>query len=155
MEKVSHKVHQVWKGPFQVKTSIDDLIYGVEDIVSNEIMETHASKMRYYADSKLNIREDYRLQRMYDGRSWIVDQLLAERFHCGVHEVKIRWKGFTSTEDTWEPVSTISVDCPQLWTDFVSNKKVQSKSKRKQAVDPDDDWKASDNLRKKRKNGRR
>jgi hypothetical protein len=153
VEKTSHKMHMTWKGPYQVIESIDNWIYKVKDIVNSDELETHASKMQYYSDDKLEITEKYKLQKEYVGRAWIVHQILRERFSNGIHEVLIRWRGFTSLEDTWEPVSTISVDVPQLWKDFVQNKEVAKQEKKaKRKVN---EWRAVENLERKRRNRRR
>jgi len=72
----------------------------------------HASLVRHYKEGSSIQAAPIPL--VIDGElEWEVDSLVAHRPISGRYEYLVRWKGFTSDEDTWEPEAHLR-NCPDI-----------------------------------------
>ena len=72
--------------------------------------------MRFYSDAAFEVTEDVKNQAQYDG----VLNFTLEKFvdwretDTGTLEIRVRWLGFESNEDTWEPLVKLHEDVPEV-----------------------------------------
>ena len=58
-----------------------------------------------------------------------IQEILDDRIHKGKQQYKIRWNGYTSTGDTWEPIDYLTnVDVQRLISTFEESKKALTSS---------------------------
>jgi hypothetical protein len=71
-------------------------------------------------DASLSITEELKNHLQYqDSSLFVVEQLLGVRVVHGQIQVLIKWMGFDEAENTWEAVTTILEDAPDLLRDFL------------------------------------
>ncbi len=56
-ESARSKLQDIWKGPAQIVRVISGYVYEVEDLITKRVMEAHVSRLKFYADDKLNVCE--------------------------------------------------------------------------------------------------
>ena len=66
--------------------------------------------MKLYADADLMVTEEVRNQAGYDDVTHIEDLIDWRESDDGDLELRVRWLGFTASEDTWEPVAMLHED---------------------------------------------
>ena len=52
-----HKLQVIWKGPFQVTAFNSAWVYKVRDLISAKDMFFHSNRLKFYADSSLNVTQ--------------------------------------------------------------------------------------------------
>jgi hypothetical protein len=72
----------------------------------------HASRLKFYADSSLDVTGELLEHVAHNSEGHIVDRILSARYNPSrkQHELEIRWRGLADAEDSWEPASTIYAD---------------------------------------------
>lgn len=68
-----------------------------------------------------------------DNGEYIVESILEKRIKFGKVEYFLKWKGFSDSENTWEPVENL--DCPELIEAFEVQLAENSSPKRKSELD--------------------
>ena len=48
------------------------------------------------------------------GEEFVVEKILAKRIRRGKTEYKVRWKGYSALDDSWEPEQTLKQDIPDI-----------------------------------------
>ena len=76
---------------------MNDWVYTLEDVVSGKHRTVHVQRIKLYADADFMVTKDVRNQAAYENDD-------------GDLELRVRWLGFTASEDTWEPVATLHKD---------------------------------------------
>ena len=66
--------------------------------------------MKLYADADFMVTEDVRNQVAYDDVTHIEDIIDWRENDDGDLKLRVRWLGFTTSEDTWEPVARLHED---------------------------------------------
>jgi transposase InsO family protein len=110
-----------WQGPYQVVDTLSPNIYVIQDLQRGPRREVHGSKLKKYADANWEVTEEVRRQAAHDSQSFLVEKLKAWRTNpdTGVLELKVGWKGFSTAEDTWEPVEALREDIPAMVSVFL------------------------------------
>ena len=85
------KLVSTWIDPWRIVTADKVHVYGVQNIVSDEVRDVHVVRLRLYADKDLKMAED--------GQSF---------------DVKVDWVRFDEGESLWEPLTTIWDGAPQF-----------------------------------------
>ena len=67
----------------------------------------HVQRMKLYADSSFQVTEDVRNQAAYDDVTHVEDLVDWRENDNGDLELRVRWLGFTTSKDTWEPVAAL------------------------------------------------
>ena len=111
-----NKLKLKWLGPYRVVDTVSAWVYILEDIVSSKRSTVHVQRMRFYSDAAFDVTEDVKNQAQYDG----VLNFTLEKFvdwretDTGTLEIRVRWLGFESNEDTWEPLVKLHEDVPEV-----------------------------------------
>jgi hypothetical protein len=110
----TNKLRTKWMGPFQITNTLNDHVYICKDLIRGQQTAVHAQRMKIYSDKSLDVTEDIKNSAAYDALSY-VDQLVDWRENDqGKLEVRVRWLGFQSDQDTWEPAATLIEDIPLI-----------------------------------------
>eukprot|EP00644_Phytophthora_capsici_P001888 jgi/Phyca11/108056/e_gw1.14.809.1 len=79
-------------------------------------MDVHPSRLKLYADDSLNVTEELLDHVASQGTLLAVEAIVGHRLNADMqaYEVKVKWLGLETVEDSWEPLKTMSEDVPQL-----------------------------------------
>ena len=104
------KLRVRWLGPLRVVSTVNEWVYVLEDVVSGKHRTVHVQRMKLYADADFLVTEDVRNQAAYDDVTHIEDIIDWRENDDGDLELRVRWLGFTASEDSWEPVARLHED---------------------------------------------
>jgi Chromo (CHRromatin Organisation MOdifier) domain len=96
----------------------------MEHLLSGKRKKVHTTRVKFYRDASLEVTEELISFLEYqDSILFVVEELIALRQVGETVLVQVKWLGFDDLESTWEPVSTIAADVPEIaeelceWTD--------------------------------------
>ena len=99
-----NKLESVWAGPFVIEKKINERVFEARNLLSDESLTAHMSRIVSYDDSLLNKNV---LQKMYRAelstQDFVVEKIKDHELSFLVH-----WFGFEDAEDTWEPASAVA-----------------------------------------------
>ena len=121
-----HKLSAVWRGPYRVIGTVSEYVYEMEHLVTNVVSQAHIQRMKYYADSELDmdipelmddIQHESTVFNAYD-----VESIQSHKYDTGSMQyvLHIKWGGFSEVENTWEPFLDLLEQVPQLVTRYVN-----------------------------------
>ena len=121
-----HKLSAVWRGPYRVIGTVSEYVYEMEHLVTNVVSQAHIQRMKYYADSELDmdipelmddIQHESTVFNVYD-----VESIQSHKYDTGSMQyvLHIKWVGFSEVENTWEPFLDLLEQVPQLVTRYVN-----------------------------------
>ncbi|POM74774.1 Hypothetical protein PHPALM_8212 [Phytophthora palmivora] len=115
------KLRVKWCGPAQVTAATSNWIVEIENLITGERREVHASRLKFYADSSLEVTEGLLRHVAHNREGHVVDSLLAARCNAQEkrHELKVHWRGLSEDEDSWEPAAVFLQDVPVAVKAFV------------------------------------
>ena len=116
-----NKLRVRWLGPSRVVDTVNSNVYVVEDLLTSKQTTVHAQRLRPFAEADFEVTEDVRNSVAYDSQFYVDDILDWRENDAGSIELRVRWLGFESNEDTWEPVERLHEDVPTLVTRFLRN----------------------------------
>ncbi|KAF4136160.1 hypothetical protein GN958_ATG14653 [Phytophthora infestans] len=98
------KLRVKWCGPAQVVGTVSNWVFEIQNLVTGQRKEAHASRLKFYADSSLNVNEDLLQHIAHNSEGHIVESLLKARYNKNekCHEIKVHWRGLDALEDLWE-----------------------------------------------------
>ncbi|KAE8888738.1 hypothetical protein PF005_g5317 [Phytophthora fragariae] len=70
------KLRVKWCGPAQVVDTVSNWIFVIQNLVTGQRREAHASRLKFYADNSLNVTEDLLLHIAHNSEGHVVDRLL-------------------------------------------------------------------------------
>ena len=109
-----NKLRVKWLGPYKVVDTINERVFVIQDICTQRRSSVHGQRLRYYADSALQLTEDLRMQAAYDDQHWVSDFIDWRISDEDELELRIRWQGFEANEDTWEDPVRLHDDVPAM-----------------------------------------
>ncbi|OWZ12192.1 LOW QUALITY PROTEIN: hypothetical protein PHMEG_00014683 [Phytophthora megakarya] len=111
----ANKLRIMWVGPYRVIASTD-YYFTVKHLVNGITMNVHPSHLKFYADDSLDVSEELLDHVASQGTLVAVKPIVEHRFNADMnaYEVKVKWLGLESIEDSWEALKTIGEDVPQL-----------------------------------------
>ncbi|OWY95775.1 hypothetical protein PHMEG_00034139 [Phytophthora megakarya] len=115
------KLRVKWCGPAQVVDTVSNWIFVIQNLVTGQKKEVHASRLKFYADDTLNVSEDLLLHIAHNSEGHVVDCLLEARYNRQEkrQEIKVHWRGLSEHEDSWEPADVLLQDVPTVVKAFV------------------------------------
>ncbi|GMF23386.1 unnamed protein product [Phytophthora fragariaefolia] len=115
------KLRVMWVGPYRVVGSAG-YYFTVKHLINGSTMDVHPSRLKMYADGSLNITEELIAHIASQGTLIAVDAIVGHRMNTYMHayEVKVKWLGLETIEDSWELLKTMSEDVPQLLLQYAT-----------------------------------
>ena len=119
----STKLDQLQLGPFTIKKKLDFDNYELSLPPRMKIHPVfHVSLLQPTANPETT--EDIEA----NDTEYDVERILDKRTRKGITEYKIRWKGYSDEDDTWEPTSHLN--CPEKIREFQQRKVAESSGRR-------------------------
>ena len=117
----SPKLKGQWKGPAQIVKVTSDWLYDVQHLLTAQVREVHASRLKFYADSTLAVTEDLKDHIAHNDQGYVVEDFKACRWNADAKcfEVQVKWRGLTEAEMTWESATNLLEDLPRVMKKFV------------------------------------
>lgn len=115
------KLKVKWCGPAQVTAATSNWVFEIQNMITGERKEAHASRLKFYADSTLEINEELLLHVAHNSEGHVVHSLLDARYSAKEkrHELRVHWRGLDTAEDSWEPADVLLQDVPAAVKAFV------------------------------------
>jgi len=101
------KLHTRWQGPFRVVASQGDK-YTLQNLVTMRSVERHVKELAPFHHNPFT--DDPTQEAIKDANEYVVDHIVAHRGdwdRLSTLEFKVRWQGYTVSDDTWEPWSNV------------------------------------------------
>jgi hypothetical protein len=110
------KLFLKWRGPFRITDTKEDYVFEVENIIDQSRRWVHGDRIRLYSDDKLEVTEEIKKQFAHDNESYQVEDFRDCRLNPGTAQLEllVEWKGFSTDENSWEPLKNLFEDVPEL-----------------------------------------
>ncbi|GMF45863.1 unnamed protein product [Phytophthora fragariaefolia] len=115
------KLRVKWCGPAQVTATVSNWIFEIENLITGQRREAHASRLKFYADASMDVSEHLLRHVAHNSEGHVVAELLNARYNPTLkqHEIELRWRGLSEAEDSLEPAITLLQDVPTVARAFV------------------------------------
>ena len=114
------KLAMTWTGPHEVVTTVNPFVYEVRPCVADQGKRkpqlVHVVRIRRFANAPLGTAADavaIEKAARHDFPDNIPQRLIAHSAAGGL-TLKVRWLGFDSAHDSWEPVANLAEDVPEM-----------------------------------------
>jgi len=116
-----NKLTVMWVGPYQVMSATRHNAFEVQHVVTGKTVKVHASRLKYYDDASLQMREDLIDHVASQGQMLDVEAMTDHHWHPtkNDYEIKVQWCGYEPIEDSWEPFRNLMGDVPTLLSKYV------------------------------------
>ncbi|OWY95221.1 LOW QUALITY PROTEIN: hypothetical protein PHMEG_00034835 [Phytophthora megakarya] len=96
--------------------------FKVRYLVTGEETDVHASRLKFYADSSLQITEEIREHVAAQGQILAVEELLDYTWNAQKkdYDILVSWKGLEAIEDSIEAAKSLAKDIPVLLNQFAA-----------------------------------
>ena len=124
------KTYARWSGPYVIIETLGNHVFQLKDLVTKKEFPCHAARLRFYADSSLNVTEELIAYIVSAQQGFEIQRILD--YYLGEDDqyyFSVRWFGFEADADTWEPLSVLLVDAPTILKKFVKTRKVSPKDR--------------------------
>ena len=104
---VTPKLMATWTGPWRVVGAHHPHVFEIQNIVSGRVHTAHVARLRFYADSQLNVTADVKnvFQHAFNqGQFQIAGVVRVAKADDRSLIVLVDWVGFEVDERTWEPL---------------------------------------------------
>ncbi|EGZ18087.1 hypothetical protein PHYSODRAFT_331951 [Phytophthora sojae] len=117
--KHQDKLLVTWIGPYQI-TRADSHSFTVRHLVTGEGTDVHSSRLKFYADSSLQISEEIREHVAAQGQILAINELLDYTWNSVKkgYDVLVSWKGLEPIEDSNETAKSLAKGVPALLRQF-------------------------------------
>jgi transposase InsO family protein len=119
-----NKLTAIWRGPYRVLRAFNNYVYEVEHLVTDEVFDVHVSRLRFYADSYLDLpvalMDELQAETSLN-YEYTISQVLEHEYdqYDEEYKLKIQWDGFSELETTWEPLVQLFADQPKLIQQYI------------------------------------
>ncbi|KAH9118412.1 hypothetical protein LEN26_012113, partial [Aphanomyces euteiches] len=129
------KLQVQWLGPRRIVEALSDWVFVVEDLRDKQQTTHHASRLKIFAPSSLNVTQDLLDHIAYVEGGHIVETLLDCKFDRDSKRwtVLVKWLGLDIIENSWEPLDVMIEDVPKLVHRFIETNSVSNGNVRKMA----------------------
>lgn len=113
-EKLVNKLLVTWVGPYRVVEANEYNAFTVEHLVTKDRKCVHASRLKFYWDSSLNMSQEMVEHVSRQGELMGIAGLLDHRWNTAFKEWEIlcHWTGLEPIEDSWERLSRLFSEIP-------------------------------------------
>ena len=111
------KLMSTCTGPWRVANNDKEHAYAVLHLIMGELRDVHVAGMRFYADDQLEITGELKVfQQLENQGEHHIRSISAIKRAASGDEfvVKVAWEGLEEPESTWEPVSRVFHDAPDV-----------------------------------------
>ena len=110
-----------WTGPYRVVRAVSDHLFEVQELCPPyEVVERHASRLKFYSEASRGVTQLMEEQARYTKSVFLVDKLVDIRTrNTNQYEILVFWRGLEDDEATWEPLQNLHEDVPVLLSDFL------------------------------------
>ena len=118
-----------WSGPRRIRRVLTQKLFEVEDLRNGSVETIHATRIRFYHDSSLNVSEELIAHIAHNEQGYEVEDIKEIRYSRKEKnfEVRVHWKGFESPQDdTWEELKKMREDVPDIVSRFLQKRKGSS-----------------------------
>jgi hypothetical protein len=125
-----------WVRPYRVTHVLSGFIYVLEDLLTGKCQEVHARRIRFFRNSDFCVTQTVLDHLSYQaGELHTIEKFVGIReWHASV-EVKARWSGHESWEDTWEGIKEMVQDVPVMLEAYLTWVRENGTSEEKYLVD--------------------
>jgi hypothetical protein len=90
-------------------------------LLNVERQNVHCSRIKFYHDASLGVSVELKAYLQYQENTlYVVEEFLElKKVQSGI-QVLVKWMGFESAENSWEPIETLVEDAPDLLRDFLT-----------------------------------
>ena len=117
----SRRSRPCWTGPYRVLDCLSDWEFEIQHLVTLEKFSAHCSRLKYYCDKDLNITADLKYQITHDELRYKVKRFVDHAKVNGEFQLLTEWLGFDEEDSSWEPLSTLLEDVPDMCRNYVLN----------------------------------
>ena len=114
---VTPKLMATWTGPWRVVGAHHPHVFEIQNIVTGRVQTAHVARLRFYADSQLNVTADVKnvFQHAYNqGQFQMAGVVRVAEAEDRSLIVLVDWVGFEVEERTWEPLKDIFEAAPEF-----------------------------------------
>jgi len=114
---VTPKLMATWTGPWRVVGAHHPHLFEIQNIVSGRVHTAHVARLRFYADSQLNVTADVKnvFQHAFNqGQFQMAGVVRVAEADDRSLIVLVDWVGFEVDERTWEPFKEIFEAAPEF-----------------------------------------
>jgi hypothetical protein len=105
-----HKFSPRWSGPYTITKQVSNHVFDLEDSRKNQIRR-HTDLMKQYwrrGDEEETENGEQKKKKKKKEKEYEIEKIVYSKIVDGERMYRIRWKGFTEQDDTWEPLSHFS-----------------------------------------------
>jgi hypothetical protein len=102
-KNLPNKLSVIWRGPYRVIGTLGPLVFQIEDLLTKELIEAHATRLRYYTDKKLLVDECVvDALTTQASNEFYVSKIISHRFvkSALTFEFEVQWSGYSVLEAT-------------------------------------------------------
>lgn len=123
------KLSVKWCGPAQVVNAVSAWIFTVKNLITGDLREVHASRLKFYSDDILDVTEELLHHIAHNSEGHVVAELLDSRYNDTDKrfELLANWRGISAAEDSWGPAATLLEDVPVMVKNFIRAHRPQCK----------------------------
>ncbi|POM65947.1 LOW QUALITY PROTEIN: Hypothetical protein PHPALM_18268 [Phytophthora palmivora] len=123
-EKHGNKLQVTWTGPFRVIRA-DAHSFMIQQLVTGDELDVHASRLKMYADSSLDVTDELLEHVSSQGIVLAVNKLNEHRWNDDIkdYEIRVSWKGLQQIEDSYEPFQSLAKEIRVLVGNYVAKAK--------------------------------
>ncbi|OWY98346.1 hypothetical protein PHMEG_00030909, partial [Phytophthora megakarya] len=109
-----------WVGPFEVTKALPHS-FKVRHLVTNKIYNVHGSRLKFFADSSLDVTEELIAHVGNQGMVLEIEEFKAHRFVKTRKEwqLLVSWDGLQAEENSWESLTAMAKEVPVKVSEYI------------------------------------
>jgi Chromo (CHRromatin Organisation MOdifier) domain len=121
--QAGEKLSLRWRGPRRVVNTLSNHVFEIEDMHTGVVTPEHASRLRFYADSALDVNAELLAHIAHNNMGYAVRALCGLRFDrdSKTYQALVSWLEFDDYDNTWEPLASLQEDIPSLVAHFLAH----------------------------------